>query len=303
MQEIKTNFQQIQVVTHNDLDGVCSYLALCWLYGYKLNVISTTPKHLETDCNNLYKNKEAWKKIYFLDLDVTKIGELIDDEDTIIIDHHKTNIYRFKQATTHIYNETSCSKLIYNNFIKKTNKQLTIAQKTLLGLADDLNANKRSLPLSTELNIVYHSMSNKFNSFVEDYYNGFSPFDKFKKNTIALYKKHCSDYIKHLIPFVGYIDFEEAKNIKVVAVFCDKFIQESCDMLLHTHQADIAIAVMLDQKRIAVRRSPNNSILDVSKFVQRIALGGGHEFSAGGSLTDEFMNFTKLLKPIAKQHN
>ena len=288
--------KKIQVVTHNDLDGVCSYLALCWLYDFKLNVLSTTPKKLQTDCEKLYETANCWEKIYFLDLDVTKIGDLIDNPNTVVIDHHKTNIYQFKNATTCITNESSCSKLIYNNLIKKSNKQITSAQKTLIGLADDWDSNKRLTSLSSELNIVYHSMSNKFTSFVEDYYKGFAPFDKFKINTISLYKKHCSEYINQLTPFFGYIDFEENKNIKVGAVFCDKFVQECCDFLLKEHQAEIAIAVMVDQKRIAVRRNDEKSKIDVSKFVQRIASGGGHESAAGGNLTEEFIEFTKLLK-------
>lgn len=287
---------RIQVVTHNDLDGVCSYLALCWLYGFKLNVISTTPKNLQKDCEKLYQNKSKWEKIYFLDLDVTIIGDLIDETATVVFDHHKTNIYRFKHATTCITNESSCSKLIYNNLIKRSNKQLTSAQKTLIGLADDWDSNKRSTNLSSELNIVYHSMSNKFNSFVEDYYRGFIPFDKFKINTISLYKKHCAEYINEITPFFGHVDFEDNKNVKVGAVFCNKFVQECCDFLLQEHKVEIAIAVMVEQKRIAVRRSNSNSTIDVSKFVQRIASGGGHESAAGGNLTEEFIEFTKLLK-------
>jgi oligoribonuclease NrnB/cAMP/cGMP phosphodiesterase (DHH superfamily) len=61
---------------------------------------------------------------------------------------------------------------------------------------------------------------------------------------------------------------------------------------------DVAIAVLLDQKRIAVRRNSNNTSVDVSKFVQRIASGGGHAAAAGGNITEEFMEFTKMLKPV-----
>lgn len=290
------NSQKIQVVTHTDLDGVCSYLALCWLYGRKLDVVGTTPKRLQQDYEKLISNGSDWKKIYFLDLDVSVIGELIDQTNTVVIDHHKTNIYQFKHATTCISNETSCVKLILNNLIKKSNTKIMPAQKMLIALADDWDSNKRSTPLSTELNIVYHSLSNKFNSFVDDYYNGFVPFDKFKVNTIQLYKKHCSEYINQLNPFFGNIEFDGIKEVKVGAVFCDKFIQECCDLLFTKYSVDVAIAVMVEQKRIAVRRSNTNAKIDVSKFVQRIASGGGHEAAAGGNLTDEFIEFTKLLR-------
>ena len=288
------NNQKIQVVTHTDLDGVVSYLVLCWLYGKQLDVLGTTPMKLEQDYDKLAASK-TWDKIYFLDLDVSKIGDKIDYKNTIILDHHKTNIYQFKNAIARIYNETSCAKLIYDTFFKDTGKTITNAQKTLIALADDWDSATKATPLSESLNIVYHSMSNKFASFVEDYYEGFVPFDKFKQNTIALYKKHRAEYIDSLNPFFGQIEFEGQKNVKVGAVFCEKFVQECCDWLLN--DCHIAIAVILNQKRIAVRRHPDVLDIDVSKFVQRIAGGGGHAAAAGGNLTEEFMEFTKMLKP------
>lgn len=288
------NNQNIQVVTHSDLDGVVSYLVVCWLYGKKLDVLSTTPMKLEQDYEKLAASK-TWDRIYFLDLDVSVIGDKIDNPGTVILDHHKTNLYPFKKAIARIYNETSCAKLIYDTFFKDTGKTINNAQKTLIALADDWDSNTKSTPLSEDLNIVYHSLSNKFNSFVEDYYNGFVPFDKFKQNTIALYKKHRAEYINELTPFFGEIEFEGQKNVKVGAVFCDKYVQECCDWLLR--KCDVAIAVLLNQKRIAVRRNSQNNTIDVSKFVQRIAGGGGHEAAAGGNLTEEFMEFTKMLSP------
>jgi oligoribonuclease NrnB/cAMP/cGMP phosphodiesterase (DHH superfamily) len=290
---------KIQVVCHSDLDGVCSYLTLCWFYGKKLDVLSTTPMKLETDVSNLLSKERQWNKLIFLDLDVSKIGEQIDEDNTIIFDHHKTNIYPFKKASTRIYNETSCCKLIYDSLFKHTDKQLTSNQKTLIALADDWDSNQRATPLSENLNIVYHSMSNKFNSFVEDYYKGFVKFDKFKENTITLYKKYRDEYINSLNPFFGKVDFIENRDVKVGAVFCNKYVQECCDFLLKVHHVDIAIAVLVEQKRIAVRRNQAKPTIDVSKFVQRIASGGGHEAAAGGMLTDEFIEFTKMLKPLA----
>ena len=291
------NDQKIQVITHTDLDGVVSYLVLCWLYGKKLDVIGTTPKNLAKDIENLYQSGKQWNKLYILDLDDSSVGEKLDHKNTIILDHHKTNIYPFTKAIVRIYNETSCAKLIYDTFFKATKKTITNNQKTLIALADDWDSHTLATPLSEALNIVYHSMSNKFTSFVEDYYNGFVPFDKFKLNTISLYKKHKQEYLSELNPFVGIVDFEDQKNVKVGAVFCDKYVQECCDWIFKTQNADIAIAVMLEQKRIAVRRNCKINI-DVSKFTQRIASGGGHEAAAGGYLTSEFIEFTKLLNPI-----
>lgn len=286
----------IQVFTHLDLDGVVSYLVLCWAYGKKLDVIPTTPMRLQQDYQKFVESKKTYSKLFFLDLDVSSIGSQIDDKKTVIFDHHKTNIYSFQNALFCVYNETSCAKLIYDYLFKTTNKQISSQQKTLIALADDWDSNSKQTPLSEGLNIVYHSMSNKFNSFVEDYYNGFTQFDKFKLNTITLYKKHLKEYISTLEPFFGSVDFQETKGLHVGAVFCKNYVQECCDWLFSEFNVDIAIAVLLEQKRISVRRNANcKKAVDVSAFVQRIASGGGHEAAAGGYITDEFIEFTKSL--------
>lgn len=290
--------KDITIFTHKDLDGVISYLVFCWYIGYKVTYIATTPMKLEEDWHKwVSENSIKHKKIYFLDLDVTKIGTEIDLDNVAIFDHHKTNLFPFKNATTVIYNETSCSKLLYDQLFKKANKPLSNNQKTLIALADDWDSHTLATPISEELNIVYHGMNNKVQSFIEDYWNGFKPFDKFKINTIHLYKKHKDEYLKTLKCFVGNVMFDDV-NVKVGAVFCNKFVQECCSFMFNKFDVEISIAVLLEQKRIAVRRNSNNESIDVSKFVQRIANGGGHEAAAGGNLTEEFIEFTKLLKPV-----
>ena len=285
------------VVTHTDLDGVSSYIVLCWALGKKLSYVGSTPMKLEADVGKLLADTTEDTPLYFLDLDVSKVGEKIDRKNVVIIDHHKTNLYPFKNATTKIVNFSSCAKLIYKYLIEPQGIELTSAQKTLIALADDWDSHTLATPLSEDLNIVYHGTKNKFSSFIEDYYNGFKPFDKFKTNTIILYKKHRKEYLDTLNPFIGTVEFE-GEPLSTGAVFCDKFVSECCDHLFEKYKVEVAIAVMVDQKRIAVRRSPSNQLVDVSKFVQRIANGGGHAAAAGGNITEEFIEFTKMLKPL-----
>lgn len=288
------------VFFHSDLDGIVSYLVLCWAVNKKLNYVATTPRNLSIDWEKWKNSNSTNGSIYFLDLDVTKIGEQIDLPNVVIVDHHKTNLYSFTKATRIVYNETSCAKIMYDTFFKnKQNNSLTNEQKTLVALADDWDSNTKATPLSEQLNIVYHSLTKKVESFIQDYYNGFKPFDKFKTNTILLYKKHKTEYLQTIQPFVGKLDFE-GEPATVCAVFCDKFVSECCDYIFEKYNTDVAIAVLLEQKRIAARRNPNNTKIDISKFVQRVANGGGHESAAGGNLTDEFVEFTKLLKPVEK---
>lgn len=280
---------------HGDLDGIVCYLLFCWFLNKKLDYVATTPKTLETDYETwLAKNSD--NKAYFLDLDVTKIAPQIDKQGTVVFDHHKTNIYKFQHAKAKITEESSCAKLIYDSLFKGK-VELAPNKKLLVALANDWDSYKKENELSEELNIVFHNTRNKYVSFIEDYYGGFKPFDKFKKNTITLYKKHCAEYIDTLEPYFGTFNFE-GTDATVSAVFCDKFVSECCDFLFEKYKVDVAIAVLVDKQRIAVRRNTNNNTIDVSKFVQKIASGGGHEAAAGGNLTEDFINFTKLLKPI-----
>jgi oligoribonuclease NrnB/cAMP/cGMP phosphodiesterase (DHH superfamily) len=284
------------VFMHKDLDGLVSYLVLCWAVGKKLSYVGTTPMKLEEDVSK-FINSNPDTPLYFLDLDVSKVGHLIDKETTTIFDHHKTNLYVYKHAKTKIVNFTSCAKLLYEVLFKDNNKNLSTSQKTLIALADDWDSATKATPLSEDLNIVYHSLTNKVQSFIEDYYEGFKPFDKFKTNIIALYKKHRKEYLDTLQPYIGDVEFE-GTLVNVGSVVCSKYVAECCDFLFEKYNVDVAIAVIIEQKRIAVRRSSKNHTVDVSKFVQRIANGGGHAAAAGGNLTDEFIEFTKMLKPL-----
>lgn len=286
------------VFFHSDLDGIVSYLVLCWSLGKKLDYIPTTPRTLQADWEKWSEKKQTTENLYFLDLDVTKIGPLIDKKHTFIVDHHKTNTYCYKHAKSIVKNESSCAKLLYNILFKKSDNSLTSAQKTLIALADDLDSYTLAHPLSTDLNIVFHNTRNKITSFIEDYYIGFKPFDMFKSNIIKLYKKHQQEYIKKIEPYFGKIEIEGEPTL-VGAVFCDQYVSECCDHIFQKYNTDIAIAVMLKQNRIAVRRNLNNNKIDVSRFVQRIVNGGGHEQAAGGPITEDFIEFTKMLKPIS----
>jgi oligoribonuclease NrnB/cAMP/cGMP phosphodiesterase (DHH superfamily) len=285
------------VTMHIDLDGIVSYLVLCWALGKKISYVGTTPKKLEEDVDKLLARTSEDTPLYFLDLDVSKVGEKIDKKNVVIIDHHKTNLFPFKNATTKIVNFSSCAKLVYKTLIEPKGQELTVAQKTLIALADDWDSNTKATPLSEDLNIVYHSTKNKVSSFIEDYYEGFKPFDKFKTNTVILYKKNRKEYLATLKPFIGSVEFEGVP-VLVGSVFCDKYVAECCDYLFEKYNVEVAIAVMVDQQRIAVRRSPSNHLVDVSKFVQRVANGGGHAAAAGGNITEEFIEFTKMLKPL-----
>ena len=62
--------------------------------------------------------------------------------------------------------------------------------------------------------------------------------------------------------------------------------------------ADVAIIVNPNSGRVSFRRRAESKNVDVSRIAAKLVDGGGHEYAAGGQVTDKFMDFTKLLKPI-----
>lgn len=294
---MKTNKPPLSplVYFHADLDGIVSYLTLCWYLNQKLEYVATTTGRLKEDWS---KHKHRDSKIYFLDLDVSSIGEEIDRKGVFIFDHHKTNSYEYINAVPFIYNETSCSKLIHNTLSKVKSVKLTNAQKTLIALADDVDSYTNATPISNDLNIVYHNTHKKVESFIEDYWDGFKPFDKYKLNIISSYKRRLKEHLKALSLFKSNKGIViDGKEYSAGAVFSEDFIQESSEYVFKKLPVDIAIVVMISKNRIAVRRNRLNDTADVSKFVQEIANGGGHEAAAGGELTKEFMELAKTFSP------
>ena len=55
-----------------------------------------------------------YKRVYFFDLDTTEIKDIIDKNNVLIFDHHKSHEDDYSFAKTYIdVNQTSCSKHLY----------------------------------------------------------------------------------------------------------------------------------------------------------------------------------------------
>ena len=282
------------VFFHRDLDGIISYLLICWLYGEQLpyTAVSNAQK-LSTDYRAWAENfGKHIKRTFFVDLDVSSIAEDIDFSSNFIFDHHDTAALKFKNA--HFINDSSagsCSRLIYNNLKPKLN--LTDAQKTLVLLADDFDSGKQQIPLSYKLNVVFHNTQNKVNSFIDNYYKGIQPFDKFQLATIKFYERDRDAYIARLKTFKGILPVA-GKDRKICAVFCDQYIDEVLRHVLQTTKADIVFGVISATQRVCIR-IPEDSDLDCVALARKIADGGGHRFAAGGVITPTFLEITKKL--------
>ena len=285
------------IFTHKDLDGVVSYITLGWILNYKPKIYSTTPNTMLENLKGwLMNNKfEDYRKVFFLDLDTSVLGDLIAKENVVIIDHHATNTFEYKKAKTLIKSYTSCAKLLQDTMGK--DKSFTNAQKVLIALADDYDCAAKKTPVSYDLNIVFHGTNKKIESFIENYWEGFKPFDKFQQNMINLYKSSRDEYINQDRAIFGGVMKIKDSEYKVVSTVSNDYVQEMADHLIDKYQADVVFVVITRSGKVTLRKKKDCE-LDLSKLAEKLCDGGGHSAASGGSLTEAFQLFTKTLRLI-----
>ena len=298
--------ENIFVFTDVDLDGTTSLLALHWHLGAKLGDIpfkATTVsnfrreflKWAETDSINNYD------KVYFLDLDTSNCIDLVDHNKSVIIDHHLTHVKvkeNYKQAKHHIIEATSCAKLVYSYF--KVN--VTNAQKYFIALANDYDSYQFKLPETYDLNCLYSNTQktlerSRTHKFIERFYNGFDSFTSQEKNIIKEHKLNRDNVINNLQIYTGNVNLGKAPY-RVVGTMCSKFVNEVCDYLIKQHKADIVFSINPNNQHVSWRKNKETCPIDLSKLSAKLCDGGGHEYAAGGKMTETFMEFTKQLTPL-----
>ena len=286
------------IFTHKDLDGVASYLTLSWILGYKPAIYPTTPATMRDNVLGWLKNNKFtdYRKVFFLDLDTSELGDLIDVENVVVIDHHATNTFEYKRAKTKIENYTSCAKLLKDTLGK--NVEFTDPQRVLIVLADDYDSASNKTPISYELNIVFHATTDKINSFIENYSKGFKPFDKFQKNMINLYINSRDEFLNSKRDvYSGSLPTKDG-TYKVVSAISNDYIQELAEHLLKKHESDIVFIIMPRGGKVSIRKK-DSCKMDLSKLAEKLCDGGGHACAAGGSaMTESFQMFSGTLNLI-----
>jgi len=297
----------IYVFTDIDLDGTASLIALHWALNAKPGTIPFKGvtvtnfrkeflKWAETDSINNYD------AVYFLDLDTGNCIDLIDNPKSIIIDHHSTHEKvksQYKNAKTNITVTSSCAKLVYNHF--KDKLTLTPEQRQFIVLADDYDSYQFKHKETYNLNCLYTNTQRtldktRSHKFLERFYNGFDQFTQMEKNLIKDHITNRDLTIKNLQIFSGTVNLNKTPW-KVTGTMGSKFVNEICDYLIKEHSSDIVFFINPNNSHVSFRKNKNCTI-DLSKLSAKLCEGGGHEYAAGGKVTDAFMEFTKQLTSV-----
>lgn len=301
--------KKIYVFTDSDLDGAASLLILHWALNANIESVkfqTTTVSNFRKDFLNWATEDsiENYDTVYFLDLDTSTSVDLIDNKKSVIIDHHETHFLakeKYKNATVNVTVTTSCAKLLYVHF-KKDLVNLTSTQKYLIALADDYDSYQFKLPESYNLNCAFSNSQkslgkSKTHKFLERFYEGFAGFTKQETNIITEYITARDAAISNLQVFTGSVNISKQKVI-ITGTMGSRFVNDICDYLLKKHNTDIVFFVNTSSNHVSFRKNKPCNI-NLAKLAEVLCNGGGHEYAAGGKITEGFMEFTKQLTVLS----
>ena len=287
----------ILIYTDNDLDGAGSALVLKWYFETIANVVieETGESTLVSKLQSKNGALDTFDKVFICDLALTAdLIPHVDRENFVIFDHHidhsklKSN---YKKAKAIVKPYSSCTKLIYDTFLSKLS--LTKEQIDLIDLIDQYDSYKMKDTTALKLNAIFYIYNNpKVQKFIESFNHGIREFNIQEKNSITLFFKKLKEQLNGSEIFEGKI-----KDYKVVATFASYAINEVAHALLVKHKADIGIVVNTDNQTVSFRRSKTSEV-DVSILARKFCNGGGSVGAAGGTLTEQFGNLTKLLTRV-----
>lgn len=299
--------KKIAIFTDCDLDGIGCYLVFRWLTKYK-NV-----EHTICSQSNFRKTFTSWcnknditkyDRVYIFDLDVSQTClDIVDKRNITIIDHHDTHVKnkdKYKHATPILQEYTSCCKLIYTLLTKKyPDRKLDDYKKMLVLLVDDYDSYELALKDSYSLNIVlWNYVGKRAEQFVRDFKDGFKGFNESHKNMIHMNNKKVKRIISELEIFKGEVPIAGC-DYNVYATFASESLNEVAHHVIDNYDCDVCIVFNMNTKRCSFRKNKEKCPeVDLGKMAKNLADGGGHMYSAGGSITESMLTLTKLLKPV-----
>lgn len=289
----------IAIWTDNDLDGAGSALLMKLLFnGSNVFIKEVNDYSFIGEYKGWIVNEgKNFDKIFITDLFVhDDLVEYVDKPNVCIIDHHKSHVDvkdRFKAAKALIEVDTSCVNLIRKIFKSKLDNILNEDLNKLFDIIDDYDNYTLRLPEALKLNAVYHNYNKpKVDKFIERFETGFTSFNVQEQNAIKLYFNRLKELIDKTQFFSG-----EIQGKKVVSCFADHSINEIAHYGIKKHSADISIVVNLNTKAVSFRKNRECDV-KLDKLANILCNGGGHEYAAGGRITDKFLAFTKTLQSI-----
>jgi oligoribonuclease NrnB/cAMP/cGMP phosphodiesterase (DHH superfamily) len=290
------------IFTHKDLDGILSLLIFKWFHPedsflYKavtnLNVEIQIEEHLKEILNV--------HDIFVFDLALRESFLKFDLPFITFFDHHKrSEPYKknFKNAKIIHKEFTSNCKFLYNFYQKIKPKDLNKNQKFLILLGDDFDSGENKLKESKDLNILFWNLyRNDIKKFIETYQNGFKDFSEKEKLLINKVKIEAVKFLKTLPIFETTLNIQNL-NKKVICSHGETTNLLSLDYMMEKYNSDLVFFINTYNQRISLKQKKSENMVDLGSFAQKYCEGDGNNLSAGGKITDIFMEITKNFKQI-----
>jgi hypothetical protein len=287
--------------TDISLDGACSYLIFNWIKKSNIDVHSTSISNFRNNFEKWILSGESAKydKIYILNMDMSQFMDLSDHPHMVIIDRHTSHLKcakKYQHAKVILENSSSNSKLLLKLFSKSI--KFTPQQLALVALVDDFENGCKKTKLSKELNTVYWGLvGKKPQKFAEEFSEGFNKFSLHHQNIISLQERKLHELIELMDVYVGTMKLNSNISYKVASTFSNNMNDDICTFIIEKYNIDIAIIVNTETQNVFFKRS-NHCNLPMYKLAKTLCDGGGTEITAGGKITEKFMDFTKILNKI-----
>lgn len=290
------------IFTHSDLDGMISLLVFIWAKpDSTFNFKAVSNLNVENELRTYLENIVNPKNIYLVDLSLRESFLEFDKDYIKFIDHHKRSEEfkpLFKNAKVILQPEYGSNCKMLYKFFDSNGVKFTEQQKKLILLGDDYDSSKKSLSLSEDLNILFWAKyKNNHKGFLNDFSNGFREFTKTEKNIIWEYKKVARNYAESLPLFKGEISFNE-RTTDVIMSFGENLNSLALDILMKENNYQILFFLNTKTQRVIMKQLYNNNPIDLAEFSKEYCEGNGGFFSAGGKMTELFMEMTKNFNPL-----
>jgi len=289
------------IFTDLDFDGCCSYLIYTWFKRPKPKAVTLKVSNIrEKLLGWLTRNKiEDYKRVYFFDLDTTEIKDLIDKNNVIIFDHHKSHKDEYSHARTYIdVNQTSCSKHLYKTLSHiYPDVNLTVEQKKLIAFANDYDCYELKFPESNKLNfLLWYKNGDKLQNFINDFENGFFGFTNEQNKIISYHFYKFKKMRENINLFQAKLSIS-GKDYNFISTFASEYINDLGQYIVDEYKCDVCMMINLKNNRVYLRRKRDIDF-NLSTFAKKICNGGGHEYAAGGILNDNVLTLSKQFEPL-----
>lgn len=290
------------IFNHKDLDGVLSLLIFKWFYPESsITYRAVTNLNVEVQIEEYLKNTINPHNVYVLDLALRESFIPFDLPFITFIDHHKRSDdfkNSFVKSKLLCKEYSSNVKLTYKILQKNLDVFLTDEQKKLILFGDDYDSNENKFEESYDLNILFWQLyKNDIDKFLKRFNKGFTGFSDRDKEIILNCKKESINLLKTLPIFKGNINIE-GQTKSVVCSHGEYTNSLTLDYMLKKYETDILFFINTKSEKVNLKQKKSNNNIDLANFASKYCDGNGNNFSAGGKITDIFMELTKNFKSI-----